>query len=196
MEINERDMLWEPCGEPGLEHLLVQFSAAGLLADGFVIRQRPGARPFRLRYQIRCDEATRVRSAQMWIEFPEEHRVDLRSDGLGNWTDGAGVALPGLAGCIDLDIAATPFTNTLPIRRLGLKPGQSAEFDVVYLTIPDLEVRSLRQRYSFLRSEAGRCVYLYQNCASGFAAELPVDEDGLVLDYPGQWRRHTGDARS
>ena len=194
--MRERDVLWAPCADPGLEHLHVQIGSGGLAADGIVIRQRSGALPFRLQYQIQCDEATRLQSAQVRIESPEERRVDLRADGSGNWTDGAGMAIPGLAGCIDLDIAATPFTNTLPIRRLGLKPGESAEIDVVYVTIPDLDVRRLRQRYSCLRSEAGHSVYLYQNCISGFSAELPVDEDGLVLDYPGQWRRHTGEARS
>ena len=195
MTARERDILWEPCADPGLEHLSVRFDPRGLVADGVIIRQRPGTVPFRLWYRIQCDEATRVRSAQAWIESPEERHVDLRADGSGNWTDGTGGSIPGLAGCIDIDIAATPFTNTLPILRLGLAPGQNAEIDVVYLTIPELELRPLRQRYSCLRTEADRSVYLYQNCVSGFAAELPVDTDGLVLDYPGQWRRHTGESR-
>ena len=193
--MSERDVLWEPSGDPGLEHLRVQIGAGGLLADGLVIRQRPGAPPFRLRYRIECDEAARLRTARVRLESPQERRVDLSADGSGNWTDATGGAIPLLAGCIDLDIAATPFTNTLPIRRLDLKPGESAGIDVVYIAIPDLDVRRLRQRYTCLSHKPGCTVYLYQNCASGLAAELPVDEDGLVLDYPGQWRRHPGGAR-
>ncbi|HYS06949.1 MAG TPA: putative glycolipid-binding domain-containing protein [Candidatus Dormibacteraeota bacterium] len=103
--------------------------------------------------------------------------------------DGAGTALTDLDGCIDLDIAATPFTNTLPIRRLGLRPGGAADVEVVYIAVPDLRVSRVRQRYCCLRAEKGCGVYLYENLQNGFRAELPVDADGLVLDYPEQWRR-------
>ena len=191
-----RDLLWEPCGDPGLEHLRLHMGASGLLADGIIIRQRPAQAPFRLRYRIECDEAMRLRRTQIAIDSPVERSIDLRADGRGAWSDAEGATIEAVSGCIDLDIAATPFTNTLPIRRLSLKPGASAEIDVVYVTIPELEVRPLRQRYTCLSSGAGGAVYLYENCASGFTARLPVDDDGLVLDYPGQWkRRSTGEER-
>ena len=194
--MRELDVLWEPYTDPGLEHLRLQMNEDGFLADGIIIRRLPGMAPFRLSYRIQCDGAAHLLRAQARIETPQEHLLDLRADGRGNWTDGAGKAIPGLAGCIDIDIAATPFTNTLPIRRLGLNPGQRAEFDVAYVTVPGLELKSLRQRYTCLSSGTGRAVYLYENCVSGFAAQLPVDDDGLVLDYPGQWRRHTGESHA
>ena len=125
--MREMDILWEPWTDPGLEHLRVRIGPDGLTADAIVIRQRPGMAPFRLSYLIQCDATTRLRGARVRIETPAECLVDLRADGLGNWTDGSGRELSVLAGCIDIDIAATPFTNTLPIRRLGLSPGQSAE---------------------------------------------------------------------
>ena len=192
MTMQERDLLWEPLGDPGIEHLRVRFSPEGLFADGLVVRQLAGRTPLRLWYQIQCDEATRVRSTQVRIEASVNQQVDLSADGLGHWTDAAGAMMPGLDGCIDIDIAATPFTNTLPIRRLNPRPGESTEIDVVYITVPDLEVKRARQRYTNLRMDGPRTVYLYENCASGFRAELPVDEDGLVIDYQGQWRRRTG----
>ena len=46
----------------------------------------------------------------------------------------------------------------------------------------------------FPRSTArlGERLYLFENLdGSGFSAELPVDEDGLVLDYPDLFRRVT-----
>jgi hypothetical protein len=44
----------------------------------------------------------------------------------------------------------------------------------------------MRQGYTRL----GDRRYLYENLeGSGFRAELPVDEDGVVLDYQGVFRR-------
>jgi hypothetical protein len=41
------------------------------------------------------------------------------------------------------------------------------------------------QRYT----RTGERHYLFEEVSSGFAAELAIDEDGLVLDYPGLCRR-------
>ena len=43
---------------------------------------------------------------------------------------------------IDVDISATPFTNTLPIRRLGLQPGEFAELDVAFVDAPAMRFGS------------------------------------------------------
>ena len=44
-------------------------------------------------------------------------------------------------GCIDVDIRATPFTNTLPIRRLALQPGESRDLRMAFIDVPGLDVR-------------------------------------------------------
>jgi len=127
--------------------------------------------------------SARVRGAQisLWQENAER-RLDLQADG-------AGRRLPELDSCTDLDIAATPFTNTLPIRRLGLRPGAAAEIEGGYIAVPVLRISRARQRYTFLRADPDRGVCLYENDQNGFRGELPVEADGVVLDYPGQWRR-------
>jgi hypothetical protein len=94
-----------------------------------------------------------------------------------------------LDGCHDVDIRVTPFTNTLPIRRLALAPGASAELRVGYITVPDLSIRPVRQRYTCLaRSESGG-IFRYDSLDSGFRADLTVDAHGLVVEYPGIWMR-------
>jgi hypothetical protein len=112
-------------------------------------------------------------------------RLALRSDGAGRWTDDRGRPLPELDGCIDVDISVSPFTNTLPIRRLGLAPDTSDDVVVVYLDVPALTARPSRQRYTCL----GPGRYLFESLQTGFRAELSVDADGLVLDYHGLFRR-------
>jgi uncharacterized protein len=72
------------------------------------------------------------------------HRYD--GDGKGNWKkDGKSVS--DFNGCIDVDISITPFTNTLPIRRLGLAVHESAEITVMYLDILQQDFKPVRQKY-------------------------------------------------
>jgi hypothetical protein len=115
--------------------------------------------------------------------------VDLLADGEGYWTTHSGESVPGLEGCVDVDISATPFTNTLPIRRLGLAPGESADLSVAYVDIDEMRAWREEQRYTRLKKNSEDALYKYESLDSGFTADLPVDTDGLVLDYPGLFRR-------
>ena len=90
----------------------------------------------------------------------------------------------------DIDIEITPFTNSLPVRRLNLAAGESAEIEAAYVAFPELTVGPARQRYSCLeRAGPTGSRYRYENPASGFTAELELDRDGLVLDYPALFQR-------
>jgi hypothetical protein len=113
----------------------------------------------------------------------------LLADGEGRWQRRSGEAVSELEGCIDVDISATPFTNTLPIRRLGLEPGEFEELAVAYIRVPELLVGAERQRYGCLRVQGDGELYRFEALPSGFTAELPVDTDGLVIDYPGLFRQ-------
>ena len=73
--------------------------------------------------------------------------LHLRADGDGAWTDGAGVALPALAGCIDIDLAISPCTNTLPLRRRAFADGEARVLTMAYIRVPELTVEPMRQRY-------------------------------------------------
>jgi hypothetical protein len=104
----------------------------------------------------------------------------------GRWTDEQDNPLPEFDGCIDIDISATPFTNTLPIRRLPWHAGQSRDLEMLYIPFETLKPRRDRQRYTCL--EPGRR-FRYEGLIDGFTAEITVDEDGLVVDYPGLFQR-------
>jgi len=160
----------------------------GVVANGLVIGLEAGL-PFRISYEIRCDERWRVR--EVWVAAPDSERpvLELLADGEGYWKRGGGEAVPELDGCIDVDISATPFTNTLPIRRLGLEPGEFEKPTVTYVRVPELLVGPERQRYGCLEAQADGGLYRFEALPSGFTAELPVDAEGLVIDYPGLFRR-------
>jgi len=184
----EREVMWVPWEGPGLEHLRLVASDDGAVANGLVIGLEAG-RPFRIGYEIRCDGRWRVREVRVATPDSGQPVLELLADEEGHWKRGGREPVPELDGCIDVDISATPFTNTLPIRRLGLKPGESADVDVAYVRVPELLVGAERQRYGYLEARAEGGLYRFEALPSGFTAELPVDADGLVLDYPGLFRR-------
>ncbi len=184
----ERDVVWQPWDEPGIEHLRLIEDTDGAVADSLLFRLFDG-RPVRLRYRIRVDAGWRVREVDIELWEPGHRRLALRADGEGTWSDGDGLPLPHLSGCIDIDLTATAFTNTLPIRRLQFQPGQAEVIQVAYIRVPELSVEAVEQRYTCLEQRPGGARYRYEGLATGFVAELDVDSAGLVLDYPGIFRR-------
>ena len=180
--------MWVPWEEPGLEHLRLTTSDGAVVANGLVIGLE-GGRPFRIGYEIRCDGRWRVREVRVATPDSERPVLGLLADGEGHWKRRGGELVPELDGCIDVDISATPFTNTLPIRRLGLKPGEIEDLAVTYVRVPELLVGPERQRYGCQEVRTDGGLYRFEALPSGFTAGLAVDSDGLVLDYPGLFRR-------
>lgn len=177
----KRQVMWKPTNGPGVEHLTVEFGD-GLRADGLV--GGVAAEPFRIRYDARADEADRIRSVRI-ESLVDDAELSLERDLDGTWTrDGEPFAA--LDGCSEVDISVTPFTNTLPIRRLGLEAGETATIRVAYVDAPAMTVEPVEQRYTCidpLDGDGG--TFGYESLDSGFRAELPVDAAGLVRDYPG-----------
>jgi hypothetical protein len=182
-----REVMWSAWEGPGLGQLRLAVRESGVVADGLVLGVSEG-RPFCLAYEIRCDRLWRVRAARVGIPG-EPPRVELLSDGNGNWTGPDGRAVAYLEGCEYVDISETPFTNTLPIRRLGLEPGESAEISVAYFDGVELQPWPEPQRYTCLEKDGRGGLYRFLSLDGGFTADLPVDADGLALDYPGLFKR-------
>jgi uncharacterized protein len=182
-----REVMWSACDAPGLGHLRLSVRDSGVLADGLILGVAEG-RPFRTAYEVRCDRLWRVRAACVGVPG-EPPKVELLSDGEGNWTGPYGRPLTYLRGCEYVDISETPFTNTLPIRRLGLARGESAEISVAYIEGTELQPWPERQRYTCIEKGGGGGLYRFSSLDGGFTADLPVDADGLVLDYPGLFER-------
>jgi hypothetical protein len=113
-------------------------------------------------------------------------KVEIAGDGNGNWSDASGKPVRKLAGAIDIDLSVTPFTNTLPIRRLNLRSGASADIVAVYIVAPALTLATDPQRYTCLEP---RKLYRYESLDSDFTRDIEVDDHALVVTYPGLFRR-------
>jgi uncharacterized protein len=184
-----RNIYWTPWEEPGCEHLSLRPTDTGTEALGMILRMRDGQH-FRCRYELETDAAWHVKRLSFAVSGDSApRRLLLESDGAGHWrVDGE--AAPGLDGCLDVDIQVTPFTNALPVRRLELAEGASAEIRVVYVPVPELTPRPAEQRYTCLRRrDAQGGLYRYEGLFRNFTADLPVDADGLVMDYPDTFKR-------
>src|SRR5262245_8365785 len=116
---------WRPLQHIGLEQVHLIEDGQGTRADGLVMSSASPT-PFHLAYQLRMDRLWQIHECALpLVQIDREHDQTLRlsKDGRGHWSDGAGEACSSLDGCLDLDISCTPFTNTLPIRRLALSLG-------------------------------------------------------------------------
>jgi len=88
-------------------------------------------------------------------------------------------------GCVDIDISLTPFTNTLPINRLQLKPGQESRIKVLYFDLLTHRVNVVEQKYQRIFES----VYHFENVPKDFESDITVDESGYVIEYPSLFTR-------
>jgi hypothetical protein len=120
------------------------------------------------------------------VEIANLKRVlDISANGIGRWSDSGGTWIPALDGCIDVDISLTPATNTLPIRRLDPPLGAGVDIKVAYILAPELSLRAGPQRYT----RVGDRLWRFNGVDINFTADISVDEEGFVADYPGLFHR-------
>jgi hypothetical protein len=182
-----RSIAWCAAEGTSIEHLTL----AERSADGVVVGVDDDGQPFRFAYELAWDDAWRVHSVRLSVMGAQGSRgLALKTDGNGHWFDAGDQRIADLSGAIDVDLSASPFTNTFPIRRLGLKKGASAEIKAVYVAVPGLALSAVTQRYTNLGPGAdGKPRWRYEGFPAGFSADLTIDAEGLVTDYPGLFRR-------
>ena len=178
----ECEVMWRAWAGEGLEHARVLESRSAVFLDGVVLGEREG-RPFRLSYALRCDAGWTLRTATLDLLDGESLPLKLFSDGEGTWTDERGGPYAELQGCTDLAIDVTPLTHAIPIRRLALGAGESAELRVACVEVPSLRLAAHERRYECLAPDR------YVIAAGDYRAEVSVDEHGLVEDEPPMRRR-------
>jgi uncharacterized protein len=180
----QRELMWTPLPHAGCEHVSIRRDKTSIYIDSLVITVRD-EKPVRLSYLIVCD--TNWRTKQLVAKCLDSgDTIELTADGEGNWFDKS-KELPEFKGCIDVDITVTPFTNSLPIRRLEFQVGDSRDLMMVFVTVPEMSLRVDKQRYTLLEKSADGAKYLFES--GDFQAELNVDADGFVLTYPKSWQQ-------
>lgn len=168
---------WATWDGDGEETTTILWENEGFTVSGQVSREN-------VQYVLRLSPTWQVRQFLLFRDL-EEPDLWLATDGSGRWGEMNGAHRTELDGCYDIALPCTPFTNTLPIRRLPLHEGHTAEFPVVRVDPETLGVVPELQRYTRIGSHR----WLFELVETGFTAELEIDEFGLVLDYPALFRR-------
>jgi uncharacterized protein len=159
-------------------------SGRGFQLNGTILAAHEN-QPLEVTYQIVCDFNWRTREVtiRQCKGFEISGLVLVVNDGSRSRADRG--PLSDIAGCIDVDIQLTPATNALPINRLNLAVGGSAEIQAAWVRLPTLAIVCARQRYDRLSQNT----YRYTSIASGFQAEVEVDRFGLPVRYGNIWER-------
>ena len=178
-------LLWQRQDVPSTEHFRLWQHDDGPRLEGTVVLVQ-GMAPATVEYEVVCAPDWTTRRAVVAAAVAGERwQTELVVDEAGRWwLDGA--ELRALAGCVDVDIAVTPSTNTRPIRRLALAAGATGAVDAAWVRLQGgLSVDRLAQRYT--RLVGGR--YRYESAGGAFTAVIDVDDDGVVVRYPPAWER-------
>src|SRR5262245_28293155 len=142
-------LVWKGLDDQTYEHCTLQRKPGQLVVtskiEGPVNNQH-----IIVEYEIVLDNNWTVNSVEVKLINPEPRSIKLTHNKYGEWIDDSLHPRPDLDGCMDIDISLTPFTNTLPVKRLCYKAGESREIKVVYFDLPAFEVRLQTQRYTFL----------------------------------------------
>ena len=184
------DVLWAAWEGRGFEHLVLSTEPGAVRADSLIIAVDDDGRPYRARYVVECDAGWKVTRARIEVIEQPARVLEVRADGRGGWTDAATGAVPALDGCVDIDIYPSPFTNTLPMRRLAnAVVDRPVLLDVAWVVLPELTIQPARQEYTLLERSGAGSRWRFRSPDSDFTAELAADREGVVIDYPGIARR-------
>jgi uncharacterized protein len=168
---------WQTWNSDGDETVTLRWENEGWTAMGDVGREA-------VSYVLRLSPTWQVRQFLLFRDG-DEPDLWLGTDGAGQWGEVNGARRPDLHETIDIDLHVTPFTNTLPIRRLRLEPGDGCEITVAVIDVETLGVIPVRQRYEHLSPGLWRKTHV----KTGFTVEFRVDDYGLVHDEPELFRR-------
>jgi hypothetical protein len=198
--VTSRLVAWVKDDPFGVEHAELELSEDRLRAHVVAVGTDP--EPYRLDYELETHPGfatARLRATTRGEGWRRD--LDLRHDGSGAWTIAAtaegelDLPLPGgdpaaLSGALDCDVGLSPVTNTMPILRHGLLDGGGpVELTTAWVAVPSLALHADGQRYRHVRAAAGRRVVRFEALDGSFAADVVLDPDGIVLDYPGIARR-------
>lgn len=137
-----------------------------------------------VQYVLRIAPTWHVRQFLLFRDL-DEPDLWLAIDAKHRWGEVNGAFRPELAGCADIDLQCTPFASTIPMRRLGLAIGESADIDVIAVDVDTLGARLVPTRYE----RTGERTWHSTALASGTVREFEVDARGLVIDESGRFRR-------
>lgn len=184
-ETDRRTIFWRTLLWTGMERsTLVRIETGEHRLEGTAI-VLSNATPFEFRYRIETNSRWQTRRVNIDIVSGRERVQELviDADAGQRWLLD-NTPIPGLDGCIDIDLGFSPATNLLPIRRLRLDDGHTVPVRAAWLKFPELVLEPLEQRYTRINGTT----YRYESTA-GQPRRIELDADGMIVSYEGGWER-------
>ncbi|MBC7827849.1 MAG: putative glycolipid-binding domain-containing protein [Chitinophagaceae bacterium] len=180
----ETNLLWKAKEYPSLENCVHTIDATGSETRSVIVGMMEN-KIFKVEYLIKTNAFWQTKYIEIKSRLADFNQsFSFHSDGKGNWKKN-GLTVREWHGCIDVDLPLTPFTNTLPVNRLGLAKGETQQIKVVYLDLLNQQIKPVVQKYTRISKNE----YRYENVPNDFEAAIRVDEVGLVISYPGLFER-------
>ena len=171
---------WVRLDVPGAETASLTRTTEGWRILGTVVVTENES-PASLEYIVRCTPVWQTLNATV------RGRVGLRSFKVvveherGIWRLNSSV-VPAVEGAADVDLAFTPSTNLLPLRRLALRPGAREKVVSAWLRYPELDLVPLEQFYTRMSE-----MELHYE-SPGVTGTILLHPSGFAREYPGLWR--------
>ena len=173
--------VWRGLWWTSLEHFVLENKPAGHVLEGFIVGIME-KKPFNLHYRITCDPKWQTRHAEITATNGQQRKqLNLAVDQKYRWLQDSR-EISRVRGAREIDINVTPSTNMLPIKRLHLGPGKSAEITTAWVQFPKMTITLGQQTYTNL----GHRTYRYES--KRFKTEIKLDQHGIVENYPPYWK--------
>ena len=118
--LSNTPIIWKGIFYDTLEYCQINFENNNVFVTGTIVGIAKG-QPVNINYQIFMEENFEVKSVK--VKAADERIFTTQVTRKNKkWFDGNGVYLKEFDNCQDIDISLTPFTNTIPIKRLHLNP--------------------------------------------------------------------------
>jgi uncharacterized protein len=197
----DRLVIWTGIDAWRAEVAEIELEEDGIRARGVQLGAKPCA--YRVAYQLDATgRGFATRSLQLEaLGDGWQRRLQIERSDRGEWSievsgDGE-VDLPAPGGnpdafaeALDCDLAFSPLTNTMPIRRHRLDEREGTEtFLMAWVSVPDLAVTPSRQHYTHVERRPNGAAVRFESENRDFVAELELDRDRLVVNYPGLAKR-------
>ncbi|WP_185968465.1 putative glycolipid-binding domain-containing protein [Paracoccus sp. M683] len=175
-------ILWRRLDRPGHDACRLWSEGALWRIEGMAV-WADASGPAQIAYEVSASEDWVTRSARLMGRAGKRAvSLSIHRDDLGNWRVN-GESVPEVTGLRDIDLGFTPATNTLPIRRMRAARQDGADLAGAWLDPDDWQLKPLPQHYE-RRGDNG---WHYRSPSHDFTADLTIDGDGLVTDYPPLW---------
>jgi hypothetical protein len=172
--------LWRPITGQGLERCELEPTSSGFRIAGTALLAIDNE-PYEIRYSILTDSEWVVSTVGAHVQGPGgDRRLALASNGTGSWSVTEEPVIE-LYGAIDVELSWTPSAHTVAIKRLDLNVGEAKDTPVVVIGFPSHDIERKTHRYERI------AIRRYRFSAGAYQTDLEVDENGLIVTYPGRW---------